>query len=104
MTDRIDKLKAMLEAEPEDPFCLYGLAHEYAKKGDDETAIDYYRRTIDADPDELYAYYHMAICQQRLGNVAGATGTLTSGLQRAQAAGDGKAVSEMQEALDGLNS
>jgi tetratricopeptide (TPR) repeat protein len=50
----------MLEAEPNDPFCLYGLAQEYAKQGDLDQAVDMYERTIEADPAYCYAYYHFA--------------------------------------------
>ena len=99
MTDRITQLKALLASEPNDPFCLYGLAHEYAKLGEDEKAIEYFDCTIGADPDELYAYYHKAKCQHRLGDEAAAAATLRLGLQRAQAAGDGKAIGEMQDLL-----
>ena len=33
MPDRIATLKSMLESEPNDTFCLYGLAMEHARLG-----------------------------------------------------------------------
>ena len=99
MTDRLDTLLAMLDAEPDDPFCLYAIGHEYANRGDDQAAIDYLDRTIEVDPSELYAFFHKARCQQRVGDVPGAAETLRQGLEHARAASDAKAVDEMQALL-----
>jgi tetratricopeptide (TPR) repeat protein len=103
MTDRIVQLKALLAAEPNDPFCLYGIAHEHAKLGEYELAVDYFDQTIGADPDELYAYYHKAKCQCHLGEDDAAAVTLQLGLQRARSAGDSKAIGEMQDLLDEMS-
>jgi tetratricopeptide (TPR) repeat protein len=102
MTDRLAQLLALLDAEPGDAFCLYGIAQEHAKRGDDRIAIEYYDRTIAADPDSLYAYYHKARSQQALDDDAGAAISLRAGLARARAAGDTKAAGELAALLDEL--
>jgi len=102
MTDRISKLKALLDEEPDDPFLLYSLGHEYAKAGDAASALAYFDRTIAADADYCYAYYHKARVQQQSGDTAAARQTLEAGLARALACQDHKAESEIRLYLDSL--
>jgi predicted Zn-dependent protease len=102
MTDRISKLKALLEDEPDDPFLLYSLGHEYAKAGDAANALAFFDRTIAADADYCYAYYHKARVQQQSGDTAAARQTLETGLARALACKDQKAESEIRLYLDSL--
>ena len=102
MTDRISKLKALLEDEPDDPFLLYSLGHEYAKAGDADSALAFFDRTIAADADYCYAYYHKARVQQQAGDTAAAKETLETGLARALASKDQKAESEIRLYLDSL--
>ncbi len=102
MTDRIAQLTRLLEMEPNDAFCLYGLAQEYAKAGRPEDAIGYFDRAIAADPSMSYAYFHKARSQESVEDVAGAIATLERGLAAAKKAGDGKAVSEIAGYLDAL--
>ncbi|UCD75037.1 MAG: tetratricopeptide repeat protein [Phycisphaerales bacterium] len=103
MTDRILQLKKLLEADPDDSFCLYGLAFEYEKAGEHETAIEYFDRALAADPDYCYAYYHKARSQKAMGDGAGAVATLRAGLTRAEAIGDAKAASEITTFLNTLS-
>jgi len=102
MTDRIRQLKALLEDEPDDPFLLYSLGHEYAKAGDADSALAYFDRTIAADGDYCYAYYHKARVQQQAGDAEAAKETLETGLARALACQDQKAESEIRLYLESL--
>jgi tetratricopeptide (TPR) repeat protein len=102
MTDRIAQLKNMLESEPGDAFCMYGLAMEHARLGHLQEAVAWFDQTINTDPDHCYAYFHKAKCQEKAGNVEAATETLREGLERAQALGDGKAAGELEAYLDQL--
>ena len=104
MTTRIDKLKRMLDAEPNDTFCLYGLAQEHIKAGDDAAAIELFDRLLHIEPAHCYAYFHRARSQQRLGDAAGARATLKAGLARARAHGDPKAAGEIEGFLNELES
>jgi tetratricopeptide (TPR) repeat protein len=100
MTDRMQQLQTLLQRDPNDVFCLYGMAMEYAKLDDHAQAIQWFDRVIAADPSYLYAYFHKARSQDAAGDTAGAVQTLQVGLERAKAAGDGKAASEIAGLLD----
>lgn len=102
MSERIDQLRKLLEAEPDDVFCLYSLAQEHAKAGDHPAAIDQYRRVIDLDPDYFYAYFHQARSLDAEDRREEAIGVLRTGLDRTKAAGDSKAETEIQALLDEL--
>jgi tetratricopeptide (TPR) repeat protein len=99
-SDRLLKLRALLQAEPGDGFVLYGLAQECQKLGRLDEAIAYYDRTIEADPKQCYAFFHKAKALElakRSGEIAA---VLREGLARARAVGDFKAASEIQGFLD----
>lgn len=103
MPDRLSKLAALLEADPNDAFVLYGLAQEHAKQGTDEghtRAIEFYDRCIAADPAYHYAYYHKAMSQIALDDNTAAAATLRVGLASARAARDQKAIGELAALLD----
>jgi tetratricopeptide (TPR) repeat protein len=99
MIDRIDRLMRLLEADPNDTFCLYGLAQEHAKAGRHEEAVGWFDRTLAADGGYLYAYYHKARSLEALGRLDEAREALKAGLDRSRAAADGKAISEFEEYL-----
>ena len=100
MADRITALKAMLEKDPDDPFCLYGLGMEYAKEGRHDGAASWFDLAIEADPDNCYSYFHKARSQQAMGNPHAACETLRIGLERAKSLGDSKAMQEISMLLE----
>ena len=104
MTDRINQLRNLLESQPDDTFCLYGLAMEYAKAGQHERAIAHFDLTTEIDPDYCYAYYHKARCQLDAGQIQEATTTLETGLQHARDSGDVHAESEIAALLSDVAS
>lgn len=89
----------MLEIDPNDAFCLYGLAHEHAKHGDQELAVEYYQKTIAVDPAYIYAYYHKAKSLEAIDRLDEAVATLRVGLAHAGEAKDEKAMREISEYL-----
>jgi tetratricopeptide (TPR) repeat protein len=103
MTDRIAQLKKLLNAEPGDAFCRYGLAMEYARQGLHAEALRWFDQTLEVDPDYCYAYFHKAKCLEDAGSTDAARGVLQTGLARARAVGDGKAMSELASYLDELS-
>ena len=103
MPDRLDALQAMLADNPEDAFCLYGVAQEHLKAGSCDLAVAYFDKCLAADPNYLYAYYHKARAQEELDLMNEAAQTLRSGLTRARAAGDQQAISEIGSFLDMLS-
>lgn len=98
----IAQLTALLEKDPDDTFLLYALAQEHAKNHNHDDAIRCYDRVIAVDPNYLYAYYHKARSQQAQDDEPAAAATARQGLDRAQAAGDAKAVGELAALLDEL--
>ncbi|MEX2218019.1 MAG: tetratricopeptide repeat protein [Phycisphaerales bacterium] len=98
----IEQLERLLAADPRDPFVLYGLAQEHAKRGDLPRAVEFYDRCLAADPKYLYAYFHKAKAQEAAGRAAEAGATLETGLAAARAAGDQHAQGEIQAYLDEL--
>lgn len=103
MTDRVDQLKKLLAAEPNDPFCLYSLAQEYAKREEYVQAVEWYDRALAADPDYHYAYFHKAKALEAQDQVLDACTTLRLGIDRARAAGEQHALSELMGYLDELS-
>lgn len=103
MTDRLEQLKRLLHAEPEDAFTLYAVAQEYACRGEHERALEYYDRTIAADANYLYAYFHKARSQEATDDIAGALATLREGLDRATLVGDAHAAGELAGYIDSLD-
>jgi len=92
----------MVEQDPTDAFCLYGVAQEHAKAGRHAEAVEWYRRAIAADPAHAYARFHMAKSLESLGRVEEATAALRDGLAAAKVAGDAKAANELAGYLDEL--
>lgn len=101
-TDRLQALLSMLESDPEDAFCLYGIAQEYATRGEHAQAIEFYDRAIASDPTDAYAFFHKGRSLQALQRNKDATETLTAGLQVARTQGDLHAESELQGYLQEL--
>lgn len=100
--DRLGKLLRMLEAEPSDPFCLYGIAQEHARAGRHAEAVAWYDRTIAADPSHSYAYFHRAKSLEAEGRDGEARETLRAGIDAARRGGDRHALSELSAYLDEL--
>ena len=92
----------MLEQDPSDAFCLYGVAQEHASAGRLEEAVAWFHRTIAADPGHAYARFHLAKALERAGDVPGAVSALQEGLRVARASGDAKAANELASYLDEL--
>lgn len=99
---RLDKLLAMLEREPNDAFCLYGIAQEHAKAGRHDVAVQWYDRALAADSDSAYAYFHKARSLQELSKVDDALTTARAGMQAALRAKDSHAHAELAALLDEL--
>ncbi|MCC6906487.1 MAG: tetratricopeptide repeat protein [Phycisphaerales bacterium] len=101
-SDRLEKLRRLLELEPDDAFCLYALAQEHAKAADHEQAIACFDRVIVVEPAHGYAYYHKARSLEAMGRTDDARATLRSGLRAVSPAADAKAHRELQEYLQSL--
>lgn len=99
---RLEKLLAMLRTAPDDAFCLYGVAQEYAKQGRHADAVEWFDKAIMADANGAYSYYHKARSQQALEQEPAAAVTLRAGLAAARRSGDSHATSELMGFLSEL--
>jgi predicted Zn-dependent protease len=102
MPTRLEQLQAMLQKEPSDPFLLYGIAMEYKKQNNPASAIDYFNRTLAADPSYCYAYFQSGQVHESTGDTDAARKAYQDGIAAAQKKGDAHAMSEISGALDML--
>jgi len=89
------QIQKLLTLEPNDPFMLYALAIDHAKEGEHESAVEFFNKTIAADPDYVYAYYHQARSFESLDRTEKAKSTLDTGLEAAKRVNDAKGISEI---------
>ncbi|MBL8876239.1 MAG: hypothetical protein JNM86_10630 [Phycisphaerae bacterium] len=97
------QLEKLLAADPHDPFVLYAIAQEHAKAGAFERAVEFYNRSIEVAPDDGYTYFHKAKALGAMGRTDLQVNALNAGIAAAKRAGDGKALGELQGALDELD-
>lgn len=108
MTAIEDRRLAMLEkmaagAETgRDPFVLYGLALEYDKRGRSDEALSTFERLRALDPSYVPQYLMCGNLLAKLRRDDDARGWYRAGIEAARAKGDGKALSELESALDEL--
>jgi len=102
MISRIDLLKEFLEKDENDSFSRYGLAMEYAKRGDHEMAIREFRELNQRDPAYVAAYYQLAKSYEAIEQIPSAIDIYKRGLSAALKKNDLHAASELQSALDEL--
>ncbi len=100
MSDRLATLKAMLADDPGNSFVRYGLAMEYARSGDLDTAVTEFRMLIDNDPNYAAAYFHSGQTLERLGRIKEAKEIYERGIEVTTQNGDAHTRSELQGALD----
>ena len=100
MSDRLDKLLAMLQKEPNDTFLLYGIALEYKKGGDARIALDYLDRVVALDPGYCYAYHQKGLIYEAVGDVESAKQAYRDGIAAARKKGDAHAEAEIAAALE----
>jgi tetratricopeptide (TPR) repeat protein len=99
---RLPQLEKLHAADPRDADVMYMMAQEYMKVGDARLATSWYDKCLAADADYHYAYYHKARALELLGETPNAIETLRAGIDRADAARNGKALSELSSYLEAL--
>jgi tetratricopeptide (TPR) repeat protein len=100
--DRLSHLRNLLENDPHDAFCMYGIAMEHVNAGRNQEAIAWFDRTIETDPAYSYAWLHKARCQNNSGDQESAAQTLRDGISQAQSLGDQHAADEMNGLLHSI--
>ncbi|MBD3676756.1 MAG: tetratricopeptide repeat protein [Planctomycetaceae bacterium] len=99
---RKEKLRQMLQSDPNDPFLNYALAQEYLSADERPEAIKRFRDVIHRFPDYHAAHFQLGQILAEEGSTDEAIQTVTSGIEAAKQAGDRHAVSEMTEFLQML--
>jgi Flp pilus assembly protein TadD len=101
-TSRVERLRAMLDEEPNDPELHYMLAMEHVSQGDDVAAVRGFEELIRLAPNYPPAYHQTGRALQRLNRLAEARQLLQRGIPIAQAQGNDHAAGEMLELLQSL--
>jgi tetratricopeptide (TPR) repeat protein len=98
-SERLDKLRKLLERDPKDTFLLYGIALEHKKLGDSATAIEFLDKVIAIDPGYCYAYHQKGLTFESTGDAEAARAAYRAGIDAAKTKGDAHAQGEIEAAL-----
>lgn len=98
--DKIASLRAILEQDPQNAFARYGLAIEFAGRGDSEAALAEFDRLLADHPDYSAGYFMSAQTLARAGRQSDAKQRLIEGTACARRTGNQHALREMQAMLD----
>ena len=102
MSDRLSQLEELLKEDPNDSFLQYGIALEYAKKGELPEAISRIEKLLSQNPDYLGAYYQLGQYYEAEENNEEAIDTYKRGIILAQKLKNNKTLNELREALQQL--
>jgi len=100
--DRTALLQEILAQNPNDSFARYGLAMEFATRGDTESALNEFALLLAANPDYTAAYQMSAQVLIKAGREAEARTMLDEGIKCAIRTKNQHARSEMAGMLDEL--
>jgi Tfp pilus assembly protein PilF len=102
--ERIAKLRALLARESNDSFSRYALALEYAGANDLAQALTLLEDLVQRDQSYVPAYQQLGYLYQKLGRREEAVSAFRRGMEIATQQDDHHARSEMQDALDDMES
>ncbi|MGC8548095.1 MAG: tetratricopeptide repeat protein [Acidobacteriaceae bacterium] len=102
--DKVAMLNEILSQDPANAFARYGLAMEFAGRGETATAIAEFDRLLRDHPDYTAGYHMAAQTLANSGEAHRAIGYLRLGLNCAQRTGNQHAFNEMQALLSDLES
>ncbi|HLJ91327.1 MAG TPA: tetratricopeptide repeat protein [Candidatus Angelobacter sp.] len=100
---RLELLTQFLEQNPNDAFARYGLAMEYSKLGQAETALQQFHQLLTSHPDYTNGYFMAAQTLNKTGKKDEAKTMLENGIAAAQRTSNRHAQAEMSAMLDELN-
>src|ERR1700680_2703104 len=99
-TDRLEILKSMLQARPDDKLARYGLAMEYKNLGQYGAAVEEFRTLLSSHPDYAAAYFHGGQTLEKAGRLDDARAMYEQGIAVTTRTGDSHTRAELQAALD----
>lgn len=100
--DRLEKLKAFLEENPNDNFVRHAMALEYIKVGNDQEARSLFEAILSQDPAYTGSYYHLAKLLERNDLPDDAARVYEKGMEEAKKAGDDLSFRELRGAWEEL--
>ena len=74
---RLEMLIQFLEQNPADAFARYGLAMEFTKLGENEKALEHFRKLWEMNPDYTPAYFQAGMLLAKIGEKATAREVLS---------------------------
>lgn len=98
--DKVASLKEILEQDPRNAFARYGLAMEYAGRGEADAALAEFGMLLADHPDYTAGYFMAAQTLAKTGRTAEAKQKLVDGMACARRTGNQHAAREMQAMLD----
>ena len=98
-TGRIEMLSQFLTENPGDAFARYGLAMEYSKAGDAESALTQFRKLLELHPDYTAGYFMAAQTLAAAARNGEARKMLQDGIASALRTGNQHAQAEMEAML-----
>ena len=101
--NRLEMLSQFLEQNPNDAFARYGLALEYSKLGQIETALQQFNKLLELHPDYTGGYFMAAQTLAKAERNDEAKAMLQKGIESAKRTGNRHALSEMTAMLDELS-
>lgn len=102
MSDRIEKIKAMLEKQPLDTFLNHALALEYIKIGEEMAAKERFELNLQTDANYVGTYYHLGKLLERINEKEAALSLYEKGIKIAMQLGEQHAASELRGAYEDL--
>ncbi len=99
---RLEVLRSMVEQQPDNAFSRYGLAMEYAKSGNLDSAAAEFEQLLARNPDYAAGYFHGGQTLEKLGRLEEARARYRKGIEVTAASGDAHTQSELTAALQML--
>ena len=100
--DKVAGLQSILEQDPNNALARYGLAMEYAVRGETTEALREFDRLLADHPEYVAGYFMAAQTLAKAGRAGEAKQRLVDGMACARKARNQHALSEMQAMLDEL--
>ena len=97
---RLEKIREMLQHEPDDVFLRYALAMELDSAGRGDESLALYAELMRGAPPHVPSFFRTAQILARQGKTARVIETLQQGIRQAQAQGDPHTAMEMSQMLE----
>ncbi len=101
--DKIANLNEILEQDPKNAFARYGLAMEYAGRGETDRAVAEFARLLEDHPDYTAGYFMAAQTLEKARRTAEAKQKLEEGIACARRTGNQHAQREMQAMMEEMD-